>query len=1045
MFDRIIAWSLRNRTIVVLLYVVLAGAAMVAASRMSLDVFPEFAPPQVQIQTEAPGYAASDVELLVTRPLEVALSGMEYVDQIRSESSIGLSRITIVFRPDTDVYRARLLSQERIQLARPRLPTDIEPPQLMPVTSAVSWLLKFALIDWSAEPDPLELRSLVDWEFRNRLLAQPGVASVEAVGGGEKQYQVMVDPLALNSLNIPFSRVVDAAAESNRIGAGAFVYPSREEEYFVRLNGRIRSLSDLEQSPIDLRAGSPILMGDVAEVRFGEAIKRGDGQVFGANAVIGTVSKQWGADTMETTRRVEETLASLGAALPADIQLISDVFRQASFIDTSIDNLRAALLHASLIVAAVLFLFLVRWRPTAISLIAIPVSLLMGVLVLWVFGIGINALTLGGLVFAVGEVVDDAIIDVENILRRLRERAEKGEDTSTFEIVYEGSREIRNSVVFATAIVVVAFMPIFFLTGIEGRIFVPLAVAYLAAVGSSLIVALTLIPVLCQTILARRASAHEVRTGSLTAALRRHYGRALGWSIDRPRLALAVGLVSSAAVLVLLFSLGRSFLPGFHEGNIVIATTMMPGASLEENLRLGREIEARIGEVPGVASIAQRAGRSRLDEDAQPVNFSEFDVTLSPGVDVTAALAGLREALADLPGVQVNVSQFITHRMQEVLSGVRAQVAVKLYGPELDVLQRQQAEILEAVRGIDGMTDLMAEPMIHAPGVDVRVDRAAAAAHGFTPGEIARQAGQAFNGVTVSRVLEADRAYDLVVRVADVGRTSIERLGAFPLQSTSGAVVPLREVADVIPVSEPYMINREAGARRAVVQWNVQGRDLDSVVREAQVRIADAVELAPGYTLEFGGDYVGQQRATRNLLLSGTAAVLLIFTLMLYAFRHLSLTLLVMSNLPFALLGGLLALMLFGETLNVPAIIGLIALFGVSTRNAILLVNRYAQLTAARPGFRPRSIALEGAGDRMLPILMTALTTMLAVLPFLIGDPAGKELERPLAIVLLGGMLSATALNLFVLPAGYTWLAARWPYVEPGARQREPELETVTG
>lgn len=1028
MFDRIIAWSLRHRLAVLLVYLVLGGAALVAATRMAIDVFPEFAPPQVQIQTEAPGYSAADVELLVTRPLEVALGGMEGVDQIRSNSSVGLSRIVIVFDADTDVYRARLLSQERIRLGQQRLPADIEAPQLMPVTSAVSWLLKFALIDWSLEPRPLELRSLVDWEFRDRILSQTGVASLVAVGGGVKQYQLMVDPLKLTGYGIPFSQVVDATTEANRVGAGAFIYPNREEEHFVRVDGRLGNLADLEMSTVAMREGSPVTLGNLGTVQLGEEIKRGDGQMYGANAVIGTVSKQWGADTLETTARVEKTLASLAESLPPDVELISDVFRQASFIDRSVENLQEALLHASVIVALVLFMFLVRWRPTVISLIAIPSSLLIGVLVLWLAGIGINALTLGGLVFAIGEVVDDAIIDVENILRRLRENKAEDKAQPLLSVIYEGSREIRNSVVFATLIIIVAFTPIFFLSGIEGRIFMPLAVAYLAAIGGSLLVALTLIPVLCSYMLGGRAALQEQKLGGLTVRLDKTYRRGLQWSIRRPKTMLAAGVLAAAFVLVMLFGLGRSFLPTFHEGNIVIATTMLPGTSLAENLRMGREVEARISSVPGVASVAQRAGRSRLDEDAQPVNFSEFDVTLEREItDVSGSVTELRKVLSDLPGVQVNVSQFITHRMQELLSGVRAQVAVKVYGSELDVLQRKQSEVIEAIRGMPGVVDLMAEPMIMAPGLDVRVDRAAASAYGFTPGEIARQAGQAFNGVAVSSVLEADRSYDLVVRVDAATRDNTEALGAFPLQSGSGDIVPLREVADVVPVREPYVINREDGARRAVVQWNVEGRDLNSVVREAQQRLAQDVELDPGYSIVFGGDYVGQQRATRDLLLSGTGAVLLTFALMLYAFRRVPLALLVMTNLPFALFGGLVALALAGESLSVPSIIGLIALFGIATRNSILLLTRYARLSTERPGAASRSIAISGARQRMLPILMTALTTALAVLPFLIGDPAGKELERPLAIVLLGGMLSSTLLNLFVLPVGYAWLLRKWP------------------
>lgn len=1040
MFDTVIRWSLHNRLTVVAVFVLLMAAAIAAATRMAIDVFPEFAPPQVQIQTEAPGYAAKDVELLVTRPLEVVLQGSPLVEQIRSNSSIGLSRITLVFKWNVDVYRARVIVQERLQLAQGQLPAGIEPPQLMPVTSAVSWLLKFALVDWSDKFRAHELRGLVDWDFRHRLLAQAGVASTVAVGGGVKQYQVLPDPLKLQSYGLSFAEVAAAAGRAQALSPGAYIYPTPEEEYFARVNGQVRSLDDLRQAVVAVREGQPIFLSDVAEVQFGDEIKRGDGQIDGGPAIIGTVSKLWGADTLATTARVEATLRQLAASLPQDVQLIPDVFRQASFIEVSVDNLQQALLHASIIVALVLFLFLFRWRPTVISLVAIPTSLLMGVLVLWLLDVGINALTLGGLVFAIGEVVDDAIIDVENIVRRLRERAEgalsdsargpvdiqadtSAAGASTLQIVYEGSREIRNSVVFATFVIVIAFVPIFFLEGIEGRIFAPLAIAYLAAIGSSLVVAITLVPVLCYYLLARDRHARAFALAPASEWLGRHYRIGLTRCLRVPRLLIGAAVAAAIAAVIGVFFIGRAFIPAFQEGNIVIAATLMPGTSLEENLRVGRWVQQRLGAMPEVALIAQRAGRSRLDEDAQPVNFSEFDVTLKPGTrDIPATMQRMRAALAEVPGMAVNVSQFITHRMHEILSGVRAQVAVKIYGPDLAVLQQKQAEIMNAVKDIAGVVDLQAEPLILSPGVDVRVNRRAAAAHGFTAEDIVTQAGQALNGVRAAPILEHDRAFDLFVRIPVHARDSLARVGQLPLRSPSGAMVPLRAVADVVAVQEPYMINRDGGARRAAVQWNVAGGDLVEVVGEAQARIAK-IELPPGYSLEFGGDYVGQQRATRNLLLAGGAAVLAIFVAMLQAFKNARLAALVMANLPFALIGGVLALAIAGESLNVSSLIGLIVLFGIATRNSILLVSRYQQLLVG--GTPPNEIALRGALDRLPPIVMTALSAGLAVIPLIVGDPAGKELERPLAIVLLGGMMSSTLLNLFILPAAFAHMLAR--------------------
>ncbi|RUM95409.1 efflux RND transporter permease subunit [Pseudaminobacter arsenicus] len=1028
MFNWIIDWSLRNRLIVLIFYGLLAVAAIVVIPRMAIDVFPEFAPPQVQLQTEAPGFSAQDVELLVTRPIEAALQGMPNVDQIRSTSSVGLSRIVVVFETDVDVYRARVIAQERLQLVQSRLPAGVDAPQLMPLTSAISWLVKFALVDWSQNPDPLALRSLVDWEFRNRLLAQPGVAEVVASGGGVKQYQVLVDPLRLKSYGIPFSSVVAAAEQVNSVAPGAFVYPSADEEYFVRANGLVDGLQDIADTIVTSRDGVPVRISDVGEVKLGEEIKRGDAMMFGGDAIIATVSKQWGADTVETTQRIEVVLAEMAKSLPPDVQLVSNVFRQASSIERSMDNLRSALLESTAIVALVLILLLARWRPTVISLVAIPASLIIGILFLWLGGIGINALTLGGLIFAIGEVVDDSIIDVENILRRLREHRQSGATTPVISVVYEGSREIRNSVVFATLIVAAAFMPIFFLSDIEGRIFAPMAIAYLAAVVGSLFVALSLVPVLCYYGLARSSARSDHSMGRVARSLQRRYQALLTLSMGHTKLMLAIGVVGIVLSAGLLLSLGRSFMPALSEGNVVIATTMMPGTSLEENIRVGRRIEEILSTIPEIATVGQRAGRSRLDEDAQPVNFSEFDVTLLPEVqDPQRVLHEIRQRLSGIPGVAINVSQFITHRMQEILSGVRSQVVVKIYGPDFDELTEKQTEVMNAVQDLAGITDLQAEPMVRIPGLDIRVNRQAAGLYGFSPGEIVRQVGQAFNGVAVSRVLEADRTYDLVVRVAEANRKNIDEMREFPLQTAQGTTVPLRQVAELASSLEPYQINRDNGTRRAVVQWNVEGNDLNQTIHAAQEAITAKVKLAPGYSIEFGGDYVGQQRATYNLVLSGTATLVIIFALLLLAFKSLPHALLVMANIPFALVGGALALALAGETLNVASTIGLIALLGVAARNSILLISRYDTLTGISADEDARALAVHGATDRMLPILMTALTTCLAVIPLLIGDPVGKEFQRAVALTLFGGMISSTLLNLFLVPTIYASMVRRWP------------------
>ena len=1028
MFDWIIRWSLHNRLAVMLLYGLMVVAAVIAAGRMAVDVFPEFAPPQVQIQTEVSGFSASDVEALVTRPIEVTIQGAPFIDHIRSNSSVGLSRITIVFKWGVDIYRARQIIQERLQLAQNQLPSAALTPQLMPVTSAVSWLLKFALVDWSGQNRDHELRALVDWDFRNRLLAQPGVASLVTVGGGVKQYQVMMDPIRMRKLTVSIDDIGRAVRAANVAAPGGFIYPSMEEEYFLRANGRVKTLQDLGNTLVLMREGQPIRLTDVADIQFGSEIKRGDGQMYGGPAIIGTISKLWGADTLDTTHHIEKVLTQLGANLPKDVQLIPNVFRQASFIEASIANLKDALIHSTIIVALVLLLFLFRWRPTVISLIAIPTSLLAGILVLWALDASINALTVGGLVFAIGEVVDDAIIDVENILRRLRENKTVANPLPALEIIYEGSREIRNSVVFATFIIIVAFMPVFFLEGIEGRIFRPLALSYITAIGSSLLVAITLIPVLCYYLMGRPKTQLSFDLSPFSERLLYWYRVFLLRWLERPLPVMSAFLVLLLVAALLVPGLGRSFIPTFHEGNLVIATTLMPGTSLDENLRVGRQIQEAIGTMPEIDSLSQRAGRSRLDEDAQPVNFSEFDVTLKPSVaDVPQVMRTIREKLAQIPGMSANVSQFISHRMSEILSGVRSQVVVKIYGQDFAVLQQKQQEIYAAIKEVAGIADLQMEPMILVPGIDIKVKREAAAAYGFTPGAIVAQVSQALNGVAVSRVLEQDRSFDIFLRVNEGARNNMQTLGELPIISLSGSAVPLREVAQLVGVREPYMINRDDGARRAAVQWNISGRDLNSVVNDAMTLIHQRVKLPPGYSLELGGDYEGQQRATRTLLISSFAALVLITVIMYQAFQRWSLVLLVLMNLPLALIGGVIALAVAHETINVSSLVGMIALFGVATRNSLLLISRL-QFLARQGTFQDiTQVALQGAADRLMPILMTAFTAALAVIPLIVGNPTGKELERPLAIVLLGGMLSSTLLNLIVIPTLFTWMARRWP------------------
>jgi CzcA family heavy metal efflux pump len=1028
MFDRIIHWSLRNRLLVVVGTVVFLVAGGYVLQRMPVDVFPEFAPPQVVVQTEAPGLAPEDAEALITFPIESAVNGTPGVAKVRSASSVGLSTVVIVFNWGTDIYIARQLVNERIQSVRDRFPPGTQAPVMLPITSAVGWMIKYSL--QSDTRSLMDLRTISEWEIRPRLLALGGVASVVSIGGEVKQYQVLLDPDRMRAYRLTAEEVRSALAKSNVNAAGAFL-TERAQEYVVTGLGRITSLDDVRDTVVKFVRGTPIYVRNVAEVQFGPEIKRGDGAFGMKNAVIGTVSKAYGADTLTTTSKVERALRELKESLPKDIDLNTTVFRQADFIDSSIHNLKRALFEGAIIVTVILFLFLMNFRTAFISMVSIPASLLGGILTLQAFGIGINSMTLGGLAVAIGEVVDDAIIDVENVFRRLRLNRQSPDPKPAIDVVFVASSEIRNSVVYATFIVAIVFLPIFFLTGLEGRIFAPLGIAYIASILASLAVTLTTVPALCYLLLGKsRKPMHEERESALVRWLKARYRTVLGISLAHFWwvLGLAIALSVGAATLVPFF--GRSFLPEFHEGNFIIVMSTLPGTSLDESMRLGGKVRETLIRYPQVVSIAQRAGRAELDEDAQPPNFSEFDLRLDydrdPTVPPDELLRRIRADLANVPGALFNVGQFISHRMDEILSGVRAQVAIKIYGPDLDVLRARGQEVLEVMRTVKGVADLQLEQQINVSQLVIKVDRQKASRYGLTVGDLADDIGTFLNGTSVSQVVEGQRTFDLFVRLKDSARGSVDAIRNILVDVPAGGgltKIPLREVAEVRFEERPYFINREDVQRRIVVQCNVSGRDLQSLITEAQTKIAEKVKLPPGYFVQYGGQFESQQEATRILTVLGGFAVVGIFLMLYQAFGTTREALLVMFNLPLALIGGVVGVFLSGGDMSVASLIGFITLFGIATRNGIILVSHYNQLTAE--GKPLEHVVVEGSMDRLTPVLMTAATAALGLLPILWGEPTGKELQRPLAVVVLGGLFTSTFLNMVVVPTVYNRVE-RW-------------------
>ena len=1081
MFNRLIAWSLHNRLIVLAITLVLFVAGGYALQRMPVDVFPEFAPPQVVIQTEVPGMAPQDVESLVTYPLESAINGTPGVSDVRSKTSVGLSTITVIFNANTDVYLDRQLINERIQNVLSRLPAGTKPPVMLPVTSAVGWLVKYALTSDSLSPE--ELRTLSDWEIRPRILALGGIASVVSIGGEVKQYQVRLDPSRMFAYQISVEEVRKALEKSNTNVPGAFLQQPGQE-LIVGGVGRITSLDDLKNTIIVMRNGAPITIANVAEVAFGGEIKRGDGAFAMKNAVIGTISKAYGADTLTTTHKVEKALAEIKKQLPAGVQMDAQVFRQANFIETAIHNLNVSLLEGALVVIGILFLFLMNWRASFITFLSMPASFVGGILVMHAFGIGINSMTLGGLAIAIGEVVDNGIITVENVVRRLRLNRNAARPLPPIEVVFDAVQEILNSVVYATLIVIMIFLPIFFLQELAGRIFSPLGVAYIASVTASLVVAVTMIPALCYLLLVRNDEKllsghpkekiqdegvvlHAMDSRELLADttpigeageqetrfvlwLKRHFLRLLNLALRKFWWVVGLSLLALVSSLALLPYFGLSFLPEFREGNYIVAMNTLPGTSLQESMRLGTLVRQDLLKYPQVVSIDQRAGRSDLDDDAQPPNFSEFDVRLdyskNPNMSAEILLEKIRQDLAGIPGVAFNVGQFIAHRMDEVQSGVRAQVGIKIFGSNLSTLYQLGQDVQKVLQSVPGAVDINLEQQIRVPQVTIKIDRSKAARYGMTVGDIARDIQMSLNGEVLSSVQEGSRTFDLYVRLEQTARNSVEAIrdllvDAPGLNPDGKAKIPLREVADVAVQNEPYSINRESVQRLIVVAFNVQGRDLASVIRDTQSKIDAQVKLPAGYHIEYGGQFESQRQANQTLLSFGALALLGAVILLYKVFGTFREALLVLFNLPLAMIGGIVALYLAGANMSVAAVIGFITLFGIATRNGIILVTHYNQLR--KEGKPLQEVVVQGTLDRLVPVLMTAATAALGLIPLLLGSPVGKELEQPLAQVVLGGLVTSTFLNMIVVPTVYNriehWRERRQGKLSP---QLNPQLNS---
>ena len=1017
MLNQVILWSLRNRLVVLALGVLLIVFGVHTASQAPLDVFPDFAPPQVIIQTEAPGLSPEEVEQLVSLPLESALNGTSDLKTIRSSSAVGLSVVTCVFEAGTDIFRARQLVSEKLQLARARLPEVANEPQMMAISPPVGTLLRISLT--SEKTSPMDLRTLADWTLRARLLAVPGVSQVTIFGGEAKQYQVIVDPAKLKDYRLTLAEVMRAAQRANQ-NAGAGFQDTAGQTMVIQGEGRVRSLEDLENAVVALKGNLPVHIKQVASVRFGPGYKFGDASTFGKPSVIVIVLKQPWANTLATTKEVEAALDSLRSALPPDVVMDPEIFRQATFIERAISNINGAMLQGGLLVVLVLVFFLFSWRTGLISLTAIPLSLLVAIVVLRWLGGTINTMTLGGLAIAIGELVDDAIIDVENVYRRLRENRLKATPDPALSVIYQASCEVRSSVVFATVIVALVFLPIFSLSGLAGRIFAPLGYAYIISILASLLVAVTMTPALCYFLLPQAATKSEE---SLTVRfLKRFYQRILNPVLDHPRTVMGLSLALLACALAALPFLGGEFLPEFNEGNLIISMIGAPGTSLEESLRIGAIAQQRLAQVPEVVKVAQQAGRAELGEDTFGTHFNELHVNLKESDRRREeVIADVRHKLKDIQGFSFGIKQFISERIEEVLSGATATIVDKLFGPDLDVLQEKGIEIQKVMAEVPGVVDLNLEQQTGVPKVRVKFNREALARYGLNSSDLAEMIRTAFFGTKVSDVFEQQKSFPIVVRYPPAVARDVQTMRQTLVDTPVGGKVPLGALSEIKVINGPSTINRENAQRRTVVSCNVSQGSLTDVVSAIKQRISQKVRLPVGYYIVYGGEYEAQSTARRQIVLLSGAAVVGIFLLLFLAFRSVKQSFLVMANLPLALIGGIAAVFIASEgELSVASLIGFVTLFGIATRNGIMLISHYNHLLREEAMPFGRGLVIRGALERISPILMTALTAGLGLLPLAIsaGKP-GRELEEPMAVVILGGLFSSTLLNLVVLPVLY--------------------------
>lgn len=1014
--NKIIYYSLHNRLLVISIAAFIAVYGFFTLQNLPVDVFPNLNKPKVTIITESHGFAPEEVETLVTLPLETAMIGAAGVNRVRSSSGMGISIVHVEFEWGTDPYRNRQLVNEKIQQVKPQIPEGIQ-PTMAPISSIMGEILFLGLqLEKDSSLSSLEMRELADWVLRPQILSIPGISNVIVMGGGKKQFQIKIDYEKLSKKNISLEELVKNVRHLSDNTTGGFV-DREKKEFLIRIIGRAEIEEDLRQSIVGMHLGYPIKLQDVAEVKIGPQPKRGDGSINGKDAVIMTVQKQPEASTIEVTQKVEELVKKIRKQLPKGVVLHDDLFRQSNFIENSIRNVKEALRDGSIMVAIILFLFLLNFRSTFITLTAIPLSFLLTTLIFKAFGMSVNTMTLGGLAIAIGELVDDAIVDVENVFRRLREAKESGKSFQPIKVIYEASKEIRSSIVISTIIVVLVFVPLFYLSGIEGKLFIPLGISYIVSLLASLLVSLTVTPVLCSFLLSN-AKVIERGDGKLVQALKRWDRKILLKILDYPRTIIFLSLVMLAGAVSLIPQMGRNFLPKFNEGTATIGVAAWPGISLEESNKIGKKAEELMLSIPEVKSTIRRTGRAEMDEHAEGVHWSEIDVDFhEDGRKREVVLKDLREKLASIENTYANIGQPISHRLDHLLSGIRAQLAVKIFGPELNTLRRLGKKIESELKKIEGLADLQLEQQVLVPQIKIHLYREDAAKFGIKISDVVENLEVALNGITVGKVIEKQRIFDIALRFKDNTRENLEELNNIVVRvMPTGERIKLEQVASVYESTGPNIINRENASRRIVIQANSAGTPLDVLVTKVR-QVVDELELPTGYHIELGGQFKSEEEASKLILFLGTISLIGIIIFLYAHFNSLMMSFQVLTAIPLALIGSIVGIYLTENILSVATLIAFITLCGIASRNGVLMISHYLHLLIKEQKDFDKETIIQGSQERLIPVFMTALTAIFALIPILLskGDP-GKEILYPVAVVIVGGLITSTFLDVLVTP-----------------------------